>query len=192
MPDAIVINGINDMRRAVLTLVGAAALAGGNAPAIASDKSWDHASTVVRDILVAVSLGAPVVQGDWNGALQSAGSMGAAKLITVGLKESFPEMRPDGSNDKSFPSGHTSISFAAAASLQNRYGWKVGIPAQLAAAFVGVARVKADKHHWYDVLAGAAIGEATGFLITNRRNDQVQVFPWGGSKGGGVTIAMRF
>jgi membrane-associated phospholipid phosphatase len=180
------------MHRAVLTLVGVAALAGGTTPAVASDKGWDDASSVVRDILVVASLGAPAVQGDWNGALQSAGSMGAAQLVTLGLKESFPEMRPDGSNNKSFPSGHTSISFAAAASLQNRYGWQVGIPAQFAAAFVGVARVKADKHHWYDVIAGAAIGEVTGFLITNRRNDHVQVFPWADSKGGGVTIAMRF
>jgi len=180
------------MRRAVLSFVGAGLLATGAAPAAASERDWDKASSVVRDALVVVSLGVPAVQGDWNGALQAGGSVAAAKLTTIGLKEIFPEWRPDGSDQESFPSGHTAVAFAAAASLQNRYGWKVGLPAQLAAAFVGVARVQAKKHHWYDVVAGAVIGEAAGFLITNRRNDSVQLFPWGDSKGGGMTVAMRF
>ena len=158
----------------------------------ASDKGWDDASTVVRDALVVAAIGAPVVQGDWNGALQAGGSMAAATLVSTGLKEAFPETRPDGSDRKSFPSGHASISFAAAATLQNRYGWEAGIPAQLAALFVGVARVKANKHHWYDVAAGAAIGETAGFLIPNRRSDKVQVFPWGDTKGAGLSMAMRF
>src|SRR3546814_3471276 len=47
----------------------------------------------------------------------------------LGLKEVFPSRRPDGSDDKSFPSGHTSTSFAAAATLHNRYGWEAGLPA---------------------------------------------------------------
>ncbi len=108
------------------------------------------------------------------------------------LKEAFPETRPDGSDNKSFPSGHTAISFSAAATLQNRYGWKIGLPAHAAAAFVGVARVQADKHHWYDVLVGAALGEVTGLLITSKQNENVQVFPWSEHKGGGLTMAMRF
>lgn len=101
-------------------------------------------------------------------------------------------MRPDGSDRRSFPSSHTATSFAAAASLQNRYGWQLGVPAQLVAAFVGLARVKADKHHWYDVIAGAAIGEASVFLITTRHDANVRILPWGDSKGGGVAMAMRF
>src|SRR3546814_3323555 len=79
-----------------------------------------------------------------------------------------------------------------AATLQNRYGWKVGVPAQIVAAFVGLSRVEARKHHVHDVLVGAAIGEASGFLITRRANDRIQVFPWGDTKGGGVAVTMRF
>jgi membrane-associated phospholipid phosphatase len=161
-------------------------------PALASDKSWDDASSIGRDVLVVAALGLPTVQGDWNGTLQAGGSIAAATLVSTGLKEAFPELRPDGSDRKSFPSGHTAVSFAAAATLQNRYGWEVGVPAQLVAAFVGVARVKADKHHWYDVAAGAAIGEASGFLITSRHDTDVRVFPWGDTKGAGLAMAVRF
>lgn len=108
------------------------------------------------------------------------------------MKEAFPERRPDGGDNKSFPSGHTSMSFAAAATLQNRYGWKVGLPAQIVAGFVALSRVESRKHHVHDVLVGAAIGEASGFLITRRADDRVQVFPWGGTKGGGVSVSLRF
>jgi membrane-associated phospholipid phosphatase len=161
-------------------------------PAMASSKSWDTASSVGRDVLVVAALGAPAVQGDWKGDLQAAESMGAAFAVSYGLKKAFPERRPDGSDDQSFPSGHSSVSFAAAATLQNRYGWGVGLPAQLLATFVSVARVKARKHHWYDVLAGAAIGETSGFLLTSKRDSKVRVFPWGDSSGGGVALGMRF
>ncbi len=162
------------------------------APAHASDKGWNNAGSIARDALVVAAFGVPVVQGDWEGALQAGGSMGAAVAVTQGLKEIFPEERPDKSDRKSFPSGHTSISFAAAATLQNRYGWEVGVPAQLVAAFVGLSRVEGRKHHVHDVLVGAAIGEASGFLITRRVSDRVHVFPWGDTKGGGVAMAMQF
>jgi membrane-associated phospholipid phosphatase len=161
-------------------------------PAMASPKSWDNASTIGVDVLAAAALAVPAVQGDWKGDLQAAESMGAAFALTYGLKKAFPEWRPDHSDRQSFPSSHTSLSFAAAATLQNRYGWELGLPAQLLATFVGFARVKARKHHWYDVAAGAAIGEASGFLLTSKRNSNVRVMPWGGTSGGGIALGMRF
>lgn len=103
---------------------------------------------------------------DWRGDLQAGGGVGAAFLVTEALKRTFRETRPDRSDRRSFPSGHASASFAAAASLQNRYGWQVGVPTQLLAGFVGVSRMEARKHHWYDVVVGAGIGEASGFLLT--------------------------
>jgi membrane-associated phospholipid phosphatase len=48
----------------------------------------------------------------------------------------LPELRPNGRNNRSFPSGHTSISFAAASYLHQRYGWEVGVPATFAAGLV--------------------------------------------------------
>lgn len=154
--------------------------------------AWNDAGSAVRTGLVVVALGLPAVKSDWTGDLQAGASLAAAGLTTFGLKEAFPELRPDGSDRKSFPSGHTSISFAAAATLQNRYGWQVGVPAQLLAAFVGLSRVEARKHHWYDVVVGAGIGEASGFLLTHKRDDRVHVLPWGDAHGGGVTAALAF
>ena len=113
--------------------------------------------------------------------------------VTYGLKHSFPEERPDRSDRRSFPSGHTSISFAAAASLEKRYGWQVGLPALAAASFVGVSRVEARKHYWYDAVAGAAIGGGAGFLLTSRHDDAVRLLPWSeGRRGGGIAVAARF
>lgn len=155
-------------------------------------KAWDDAGGAVRDVLVAVSLGLPAVRDDWHGDVQAAASLGAAGLVTYGLKEGFPELRPDRSDRKSFPSGHASLSFAAAATLQNRYGWEVGLPAQLLAAFVGVSRVEARKHHWYDVVAGAAIGETSGFLLTRKHDGGVRVMPWGDAHGAGVSVGFAF
>lgn len=179
------------IRLSGFTLLSAATLCLAT-PAQASDKTWDDAGSVARDALVVAAFGIPAVQGDWDGALQAGGSIGGAMVVTYGLKEAFPERRPDGSDRKSFPSGHTSVSFAAAASLQNRYGWQVGVPAQLVAAFVGLSRVESRKHHVHDVLVGAVIGEASGFLITRKASDRVQVFPWGDTKGGGIAMTMRF
>lgn len=157
------------------------------------EKTWDTASSIGAYGLAAVAIGLPLIRKDTNGTLQAAGSVAAAQLVTFGLKEAFPELRPDGSDRKSFPSGHTSMAFAAAASLYNRQGQSIGIPALAVATFVGVARVQADKHHWYDVVAGAAIGGAAGFLITRDRPERTaMLIPWGDSRGGGMTVAMRF
>ncbi len=158
-----------------------------------NEKAWGTASDVGVAGLSIAALGVPIAKGDKQGAFQAAGSIGASALISTGLKEAFPELRPDGSDRKSFPSGHTSTAFAAAATLYNRQGAGVGIPAMLVASFVGVARVQADKHHWYDVVVGAGIGTASGFLITNRRSErQALILPWGDSKSAGVSVAMRF
>ena len=161
-------------------------------PAAASPHSWGTASSIGRDGLVAAAFGVPVVQGDWTGLGQAALSLGSTQLVTYELKSAIHEERPDNSNDNSFPSGHTSTSFAAAATLEKRYGWHVGLPAHVVAAFVGVARVEADKHFVHDVIAGAAIGEAAGWLITSRKDAKVQWFPWGDAHGGGAQVSLRF
>ncbi len=161
-------------------------------PAAASEKGWDDAGTVAKNALVVVAFGVPAVQGDWEGVLEAGGSIGGTILITQGLKEAFPSRRPDGSDNKSFPSGHTSTSFAAAATLHNRYGWEAGLPAYVVASFVGLSRVEAKKHRVGDVLVGAAIGTATGHLVTTKAHDRVRIFPWGSTNSAGVDVTLRF
>ncbi len=176
--------------------LGVAALAIGASlslasPAEASDRGWAKASDVGRDVLFYTALGYPAVQGDWDGLGRAALTLGSTRLITDGLKDVVGEERPDGSDNKSFPSGHTSMSFAAAGTLHKRYGWEIGLPAHAVAAFVGAARVKANKHYVHDVIAGAAIGEAAAWLITRRKSDKVQWMPWGDAHGAGVAVLIR-
>jgi membrane-associated phospholipid phosphatase len=174
--------------RVPLTLIFVA----GSAPAQASPHGWAQASNIGRDVLVAAALGVPAVQGDWAGDLQAGGSILLGGGTAYGLKRAFPEERPDHSDRRSFPSGHSAEVFAAAATLEKRYGWKAGLPAFAAATFVAAARVEARKHHWYDCFAGAAIGTGSGLLLTHRHSDRVRLVPWGDGKGGGLALAAHF
>jgi membrane-associated phospholipid phosphatase len=81
--------------------------------------------------------------------------------ITLGVKVAVDRTRPDG-RQYSFPSGHTSSTFASAAVLQRHYGWKAGLPAYGIAAYVGSSRVAENKHYLSDVIVGAAIGVVCG------------------------------
>ncbi|MCT2559265.1 phosphatase PAP2 family protein [Tsuneonella sp. YG55] len=176
-----------------LRLAAAAAALALSAPAAASDKDWDTASTIGAVALGAWAVGVPAATGDARGALQSGLSVGAAYAVSTGLKEAFPETRPDGSDNRSFPSGHTAASFAAAASIYERRGPGDGIPAFALASFVGLARVEAHKHHWYDVVAGAGIGTASGLLLTHPLAEKrVALVPWVDSTGGGATVDFAF
>jgi len=90
-------------------------------------------------------------------------------VVTAGMKKAFSRTRPDGSNDVSFPSGHTSMSFMWATVLSRNYGLKLGIPAYAVAGFVGVSRLQENAHHMSDVVAGATIGYIVGRTVTRRK-----------------------
>lgn len=174
------------------TLAFACLAIGGAQPCAANPHGWGQASSIGRDILVAAALGVPAGQGDWQGDLQAGGSLILGSGIAFGLKQAFPEERPDHSDRKSFPSGHSATAFAAAATLESRYGWQLGLPAFALASFVATARVAARKHHWYDSVAGAAIGTGSGFALTHRHDDNVRLVPWGDTHGGGIALSARF
>jgi membrane-associated phospholipid phosphatase len=66
----------------------------------------------------------------------------------------------------SFPSGHTTSAFATATALSlSTKKWQVIVPSYLYAGFVGYSRMRLGVHYPSDVLAGALIGTATGFLV---------------------------
>lgn len=93
-------------------------------------------------------------------------SVSATKI----LKLSFKEQRPDKSDFLSFPSGHTTIAFTNAALLYNDYKeTNIGYACSgfLFATATGILRVANNKHYVSDVLTGAGIGLATGFLVSN-------------------------
>jgi len=90
---------------------------------------------------------------------------GASVAVAFGaktaLKAMIKEERPDHTDNKSFPSGHASMAFAAARSIDKEFRkesiW-IPIAGYAAATAVGIERVAGDHHHWYDVLAGAGVG----------------------------------
>jgi membrane-associated phospholipid phosphatase len=86
--------------------------------------------------------------------------------LTQVLKFTVRRERPDGSSNRSFPSGHSSGSFATATVLQRHYGWKVGIPAYAVAGYVATSRLNQGKHYLSDVIFGAAIGVLVGRTVT--------------------------
>jgi membrane-associated phospholipid phosphatase len=77
------------------------------------------------------------------------------------LKNHTGQLRPDGSDYESFPSGHTAQAFAAATFLseeyKHRFKW-MPYAAYGLASTVGVLRMANNRHYVTDVLLGAGIG----------------------------------
>lgn len=77
----------------------------------------------------------------------------------------------------SFPSGHSSFSFAVAVYcviyIQARISWKgskllkhfLQLVLIAAAAFTGFSRISDYKHHWEDVLAGSVLGMGIAVIL---------------------------
>lgn len=114
---------------------------------------------------------------------------------TYTLKHCVKEWRPDRTDRHSFPSGHATIAFAGATVLHHEYGrvspW-ISVGGYAVATLTAADHVRRDRHHWYDVAAGAAIGvlgtELT-YVVTDRlfpkKNVNVAL------TGCGVDVAVR-
>lgn len=66
----------------------------------------------------------------------------------------------------SFPSGHTSSSFAAAIAAALMTGRKIGIPAIILATLISLSRLYIGVHYPTDVLAGVVIGAVCGIIAS--------------------------
>jgi membrane-associated phospholipid phosphatase len=112
--------------------------------------------------LVALNLAKVKCQNDFiNTALIIIKAEIFTTVMTFGLKEITHVQRPDSSNFKSWPSGHTSEAFMAATVVNREYRHKgpwVGIAAYGVATTVGVFRMLNNKHWLSDVVAGAGFG----------------------------------
>ena len=109
-------------------------------------------------------------------ALEVFGAIILELAISEPMKFSFNRLRPAEKypneifpyrhiHGKSFPSGHSSLAFSAAASLSIQCRkWYVTVPAYLWAASVGYSRVYLGEHYPSDVLGGAAVGIGSAYL----------------------------
>ncbi len=96
-------------------------------------------------------------------ALKAAEHMFRATTYTVGLtlalKHSINEKRPGYPDDPhSFPSGHSSASFAFASVVAAQHGWVWGGLAHGLASFIAISRNNDDFHYLHDITAGITIG----------------------------------
>lgn len=147
--------------------------------AIASEDA--PAAEVAEDVFGPLISGALVAGFFTAGRLSRAQSlrdasydMAIACLVTQGytfaLKAAVGRERPNGENNQSFPSGHTSNAWAMAAVLDGHYRRHIAIPAYSVAALVGVSRMRNNKHWFSDVVAGATLGYIVGHAVVRVNN----------------------
>ena len=149
---------------------------------------------VLACLTPAASLATVLILQDWQGLKQGALAGVSTVGMTYVLKYLVKKKRPDGSDNHSFPSMHTSVSFTGAAFIQRRYGWKWGIPAYAVATYVGWSRTYAKKHDWWDVAAGAAMGIGSAYIFTRpfAQKHNLTLSPLAGDKHFGIYASMTF
>ena len=92
----------------------------------------------------------------------------------------------------SFPSGHTTASFAVASVIATQFRDSKWIPvtAYTVAGLAGLSRIYDNKHWLTDVVAGATVGTLVGNLVSHRAsNSKLTVVPFGNRNFQGVRLA---
>lgn len=152
-------------------------------------------STDIGVVLLPIAtLTTVLFNNDREGFVEGIEAGGVTLATTLLLKYAVREERPDKSDKLSFPSGHTSISFASAMFLQKRYGWKLGVPAFAVATYVGWGRIYAKRHNWWDVLGGALIGTASSYIFTTPISKQhnLSISPYYDGMNRGIYACFQF
>jgi membrane-associated phospholipid phosphatase len=146
-----------------------------------------------------VALGTTLYYKDYEGLKEYACATIFTGITTMAIKYTARRKRPDGSDNYSFPSGHSSFSFNGATFLYRRYGITWGIPAYAVASFVGFSRVAKQKHYITDVIFGAGIGIASNILFVteyklNIHNQlyNIHVMPYYENKKLGLYLVSKF
>lgn len=92
----------------------------------------------------------------------------SAGVIVQPMKRIIGRERPNKSDFRSFPSGHTSTAFVAAEFLHQEFGhyspW-ISVAGYATATATGYLRLYNNQHWLGDVIAGAAIGMASTKLV---------------------------
>jgi membrane-associated phospholipid phosphatase len=88
-----------------------------------------------------------------------------------------PPNESGGTTNSSFPSGHTTVAFAAATVYALEYKDRIWVPilAYSAATMIGLSRITENKHWATDVICGAALGYLSGRLVVNNYHRYAQI-----------------
>jgi membrane-associated phospholipid phosphatase len=132
---------------------------------------WRNASDLSAAVLTLTGLTAPLLEdghAGWSRSVRTFDGLAIDATLTEGLKFLTKEKRPYDDHRDSFPSLHASVSFEIAAAESYFH------PSQAplwygAAALISYSRIPAHEHHWQDILAGAALGYASGHLAASSR-----------------------
>lgn len=148
-------------------------------------KPADPIFQFISDSHVVIIVGAPLAMGATalfthnDELLNQTIELGAASALNMGMTyllkysinrdrpyKTYPDIIPKSSEGSpSFPSGHTSSSFAAATSLSLMYPkWYVIAPSLIWAGSVGYSRMYLGVHYPSDVAAGALLGASSAWL----------------------------
>ena len=139
----------------------------------------DNLKTVTTVAMVGTALAVPNGEGAWEWKPErlvlEVGAVQVNNLLTNGLKSVTGRERPDGSDDRSFPSGHSSQAFARVTlacrnvdqipSLANGWGTALKTSFRVIAAGTAWARVEGGVHYPSDVLFGAALGNFVAIFV---------------------------
>lgn len=95
-------------------------------------------------------------------------------IATEGLKYVTSRQRPNGDDNKSFPSGHASMTATLAASVSEMYDWdlRIAVPMYTITAFVGASRIQANEHYLSDVVAGITLGTVVGMSFARNQKEK--------------------
>jgi PAP2 superfamily len=89
------------------------------------------------------------------------------QALTYGLKYAVRRDRPTG-ECCAFPSGHASVTFAAASVLERHFGYRAAWPTFVIAGYVAAGRITENRHFLSDILFGSALGIASGWTVVGR------------------------
>ncbi len=119
-------------------------------------------------------------------------SYGTNGVLRLAFNDTRVGTRPNGKG-YGFPSGHAGFMAAGASFLQERYGWKLGLPAYLATGYVSYIRVEKTNHHrWVDIAAAVALAHGVALWIVDPYEPGFSAAPLVEPEALGVRLAYRW
>src|ERR1019366_1530322 len=112
-------------------------------PLTSTQKNIESAGTGLSIALPIVAAG---IAWEKNDVRLGWAQLAAETVLTVGtvyvLKNVIHEERPNGADNKSFPSDTTALAASGSSFLWGRYGWEYGLPATAVTGFVAYSRIQ--------------------------------------------------